>query len=152
MQKVLDQWDNAVGQRDQYALELVLAPGFIAIDDNGEVDNRDEVVSKLVRHDAPRYSLTQKAVSVRMVGDVAIITGTYSRVFPGSRISRRKTKTDDGVFSQVYTRKGKRWECIQSQRTLLEADVAASEKKQSEKQSEEKPLGSKLGFRFPGVH
>lgn len=152
MQKVADRWDEAVNQRDQYGLELVLGPQFIAIDDNGEVNNRDEVVSALLRKDAPRYTLDQKVLSVRMVGDVAIVTGSYERTYPGSRLSRRKTKNENGVFSQVYTRRGKRWECIHSQRTLIDAAIAASEEKKSKKQPKEKPLGTKLGFHLPGVH
>jgi hypothetical protein len=37
MQQVEDHWGNAVTKRDQYALELVLAPQFIGISATGDV-------------------------------------------------------------------------------------------------------------------
>jgi hypothetical protein len=151
LQKVVDRWDDAIDQHDQYALELVLAPQFISISDTGEVGNRDAVVSKLVMKDAPRYTLAQKVVSVRMVGDVAIVNGTYDRTYQGSRLSRTKTKEQKGVFSQVYIRARNTWQCINSQRTIIE-EVAVSSKKKTKAESTEKPLKHDLGFHLPGVH
>jgi hypothetical protein len=151
LQKVVDRWDDAINQRDQYALELVLAPQFIAISDTGEVSNRDQVISQLVTKDAPRYTLNQTVVSVREVGDVAIINGTYNRVYEGSRLSRTKARGQKGIFSQVYVRARNSWECINSQRTLI-VESTAKEKKKSKNESDEKPLHHDLGFHFPGVH
>jgi hypothetical protein len=150
LQKVADRWDDAIDQHDQYALELVLAPQFISISDMGEVGNRDAVVSKLVMKDAPRYTLAQKVVSVRMVGDVAVVNGTYDRTYQGSRLSRTKMREQKGVFSQVYIRTRNTWQCINSQRTLIVETAAAGKKKS--KESNEKPLNHDLGFHFPGVH
>lgn len=151
LQKVVDRWDDAIDQHDQYALELVLAPQFISISDAGEVGNRDAVVSKLVMKDAPRYTLVQKVVSLRMVGDVAVVNGTYDRAYQGSRLSRTKAKEQKGVFSQVYIRARNTWQCINSQRTLV-AETANGGKKKSKEKSTEKPLNHDLGFRFPGRH
>ena len=150
LQKVVDRWDDAVGQRDQYALELVLAPQFINITDTGQVENRDQVISELVAHDAPRYSLTQKVVSVREVGDVAVVNGTYDRHFDGSRLSRTKSKDQEGVFSQVYVRARNSWECVNSQRTQI-AEIIGRHKKKSKAEYREKPLHHDLGFHLPGL-
>jgi hypothetical protein len=152
LQKALDRWDQAVDQRDQYGLELVLAPGFIAVADTGEVWNRDQIVSQLVKHDATRYTLSQKVVSVQPVGDVTIALGTYERDYPGSRVSRKKPYTQKGVFTQVYVRQHGRWECIRSQQTMVSASIAASEKKKSKKQSGDKSIDHDLGFHIPGIH
>ena len=151
LQKVADRWDEAVYQHDQYALELVLAPQFIDISDTGEVTNRDQQISEMMMKDAPRFQLTQKVVSVRMVGDVAVVNGTYERVFQGSKLSRTKTKIDRGVFSQVYVRARNTWECINSQRTIIQEPVLKGKKK-SESDTPEKPLNHDLGFHFPGMH
>ncbi len=152
LQKVVDRWDDAIDQHDQYALELVLAPQFISISDAGEVKNRDQVVSQLVMKDAPRYTLAQKISSVREVGDVAVVNGTYDRTYQGSRLSRTKVRDQKGVFSQVYVRARSSWECINSQRTLIEESAAKTAKKKSKSDSNEKPLNHDLGFRFPGRH
>jgi hypothetical protein len=151
LQKVADRWDEAVYQHDQYALELVLAPQFIDIADTGEVANRDQQISEMMTKDAPRFQLTQKVVSVRMVGDVAVVNGTYERVFQGSKLSRTKTKTERGVFSQVYVRARNTWECINSQRTIIQEPTVKGNKK-SQKETTEKPLNHDLGFHFPGMH
>jgi hypothetical protein len=151
LQKVADRWDEAVYQHDQYALELVLAPQFIDISDTGNVTNRDQQISEMMMKDAPRFQLTQKVVSVRMVGDVAVVNGTYDRMFQGSKLSRTKSKTERGVFSQVYVRARNTWECINSQRTIIQQPVLKGKRK-SEKDTTEKPLNHDLGFHLPGMH
>jgi hypothetical protein len=151
LQKVADRWDEAVYQHDQYALELVLAPQFIDISDTGEVANRDQQISDMMMKDAPRFQLTQKVVSVRLVGDVAVVNGTYERLFQGSKLSRTKSKTERGVFSQVYVRARNSWECVNSQRTILQAPVLQGKKK-AENDTAAKPLNHDLGFHFPGMH
>ena len=151
LQKVADRWDEAVYQHDQYALELVLAPQYIDISDTGNVTNRDQQISEMMMKDAPRFQLTQKVVSVRMVGDVAVVNGTYDRLFQGSKLSRTKTKTERGVFSQVYVRARNTWQCINSQRTIIQEPVLKGKKK-SAAESNEKPLNHDLGFHFPGMH
>jgi hypothetical protein len=151
LQKVADRWDEAVYQHDQYALELVLAPQFIDISDTGDVTNRDQQIAAMMMKDAPRFQLTQKVVSVRLVGDVAVVNGTYDRVFQGSKLSRTKSKTERGVFSQVYVRARNTWECVNSQRTIIREPVVKGKKK-SDKDATEKPLHHDLGFHFPGIH
>lgn len=151
LQKVLDRWDEAVTQRDQYALELVLAPQFTDISDTGQVMNRDELISSMLRKDAPRVTLEQKATAVRMVGDVAVVNGTYDRQYPGSRLTRTKSRDENGVFSQVYVRARTSWECINSQRTIVVASMDKGKKK-SKSKSNERALGHDLGFHLPGLH
>jgi ketosteroid isomerase-like protein len=152
LQKVVNRWDDAVGQHDQYALELVLAPQFISVSDTGDVKDRDQVVSEMVMKDAPHYTLAQKVVSVREVGDVAIVNGTYDREYQGSRLSRTKAREQKGVFSQVYVRARNSWECINSQHTLIAESAVKSDKKKSKDESNEKQLNHDLGFHFPGRH
>ncbi|MGC1781445.1 MAG: nuclear transport factor 2 family protein [Acidobacteriaceae bacterium] len=152
LQKVVDRWNDAIDQHDQYALELVLAPQFIAVTDTGDVKDRDQVVSEMVMKDAARYTLAQKVTSVRLVGDVAVVNGTYDRSFPGSRLSHRKLRNEQGVFSQVYVRARNSWECINSQRTLIAESTVKSDKKKSKDEAREKPLSHDLGFHFPGIH
>ncbi len=151
LQKVADRWDEAVYQHDQYALELVLAPQFIDISDTGNVTNRDQQISEMMMKDAPRFQLTQKVVSVRLVGDVAVVNGTYDRMFQGSKLSRIKSKTERGVFSQVYVRARNTWQCINSQRTIIQEPVLKGKKK-PENDAPAKPLNHDLGFHFPGMH
>jgi hypothetical protein len=152
IQKVLDRWDDAANQHDQYALELVLAPQFIDISDMGQVKNRDQQVSEMVIKGAPRFTLTQKAISVRVIGDVTVVNGTYDRIYPASRLGHTPMKDTKGVFSQVYIRARNTWQCINSQRTIIVEDTAKEAKKKKKSGANEKPLTHGLGFNFPGLH
>lgn len=152
IQKVVDRWDDAANQHDQYALELVLAPQFIAVSDTGQVTDRDQQVSQMLMKGAPQFTLVQKAVSVRMVGDVAVVNGTYDRIYKASKLSHTAMKDEKGVFSQVYIRARNTWQCINSQRTLIVESSAKNEKKKLKEASPQKSLGHDLGFKFPGLH
>ena len=152
IQKVLDRWDDAANQHDQYALELVLAPQFIGISDMGQVKDRDQQVTAMVIKGAPHFTMTQKAVSVRMVGDVAIVNGTYDRIFQASRLGHTPMKDVKGVFSQVFVRSRNSWQCINSQRTVIVEDTGKEAKKKRKTGANEKPLTHGLGFNFPGLH
>lgn len=151
IQKVVDRWDDAANQHDQYALELVLAPQFIAVSDTGQVTDRDQQVSQMLVKGAPQFTLVQKAVSVRMVGDVAVVNGTYDRIYKASKLSHTPMKDEKGVFSQVYIRARNTWQCINSQRTLI-VEPSGKPGKKKKSSSTEKSLGHDLGFKFPGLH
>ena len=47
MQQVEDRWATAVTKRDQYALELVLAPQYIGISASGDVTTRNQQIAHL---------------------------------------------------------------------------------------------------------
>lgn len=151
IQKVVDRWDDAVDQHDHYGVELVLAPQYIGITDQGEVENRDELVSLMVMKGAEHYSLQQKVTSVRELGDVAVVNGMYDRLYPASRLSHIKARDEKGVFSQVWIRAHNSWQCINSQRTLIADAVSASQKKKADKAKGES-LGHDLRFHLPGRH
>src|ERR1700726_4785931 len=47
MQQVEDRWATAVSKRDQFALELVLAPRYIGISASGDVTTRNQQIAHL---------------------------------------------------------------------------------------------------------
>src|SRR5580704_1139214 len=115
MQQVEDRWADAVTKRDQYALELVLAPQFIGISASGDVVNRNQQIAHLfVKNEGPQ-SLEQKVVSVRLVGDVAIVNGTYVMTWKGEK----GPVLEKGIFSHVFEHVRNNWLCLNSQRTVV---------------------------------
>ncbi len=68
MQQVEDRWDDAITKRDQYQLELVLAPEFIGISATGDVTTRNQQIAQMFVKNAGPESMQQKVVSVRYVG------------------------------------------------------------------------------------
>jgi hypothetical protein len=134
MQQVEDRWNDAVTKRDQYGLELVLAPQFIGISASGEVSTRNQQIASLFVKGSGPESLEQKVVSVRFVGEVAIVNGTYVMSWKGEK----GPVLEKGIFSHVFEHARNNWLCLNSQRTVVAEDLkgAAQEKPKSSKRSD----------------
>jgi len=119
-QKIEDSWSDAVNRRDQYSLELVLSPLFVDVSASGDVTTRNQQVAQVISADDKTLYLTQKVVTVRMLGDISVANGTYTlhhKVGSGQ-------VDEKGVFTQVFERVHGGWLCINSQRTILRQDAA----------------------------
>lgn len=126
-QKIEDAWDNAINQRDQYGLELVLSPLFVDVSAGGEITTRNQQLALLITGEDKTIHLEQKVVTVRMMGDTAVAYGTY--------ILHRKPgglapAEERGVFSHIYEHARGGWMCISSQRTRLPVEPSGKSKKQ----------------------
>jgi ketosteroid isomerase-like protein len=128
-QKIEDNWSNALNQRDQYGLELVLSPLYVDVSAAGDVTTRNQQVAAIINTDDKTLHLDQHVVTVRMLGDVAVANGTYAL---HHKITTGQV-TEKGIFTQVFERVHGNWMCINSQRTVLreESPNAKQQKKQS---------------------
>ena len=126
-QKIEDTWADAVNRRDQYGLELVLSPLFVDVSASGDVTTRNQQVVQAISSEDKTVYLTQKIITVRMLGDIAIANGTYTL-----RHKVGNAPVDEkGVFTHVFERVHGGWLCINSQRTFLRQDTNVKPKKQS---------------------
>ena len=134
MQAVEDRWSDAITKRDQYGMELVLAPQFIGISASGDVTTRNQQIAALFVKGPGPDSLEQKAISVRFVGDVAIVNGTYVMSWK----TEKGPFQEKGIFSHVFEHVHNNWLCLNSQRTVVAEDVkgAVQEKPKSSKRSD----------------
>ncbi len=130
-QKIEDAWDNAIEQRDQYALELVLSPLFMDVSASGDFTTRNQQLALLITGEDKTLHLEQRVITVRMLGDIAVANGTY--------VLRRKAGSapveEKGVFTHVFERTRGGWLCINSQRTKLPEDSSAKAKKSTNAES-----------------
>jgi ketosteroid isomerase-like protein len=126
-QKIEDSWADAVNRRDQYGLELVLSPLFVDVSASGDVTTRNQQVVQAITGDDKTLYLTQKVITVRMLGDIAVANGTYTL---HHKVNTAQVE-DKGVFTHVFERVRGGWMCINSQRTLLRQDSNVKQKKQS---------------------
>ena len=147
MQQVEDHWNDAVTKRDQYGLELVLAPQFIGISASGDVTTRNQQIAQLLVKDAGPDSLEQKVVSVRVVGEVAIVNGTYVMSWKGEK----GPVLEKGIFSHVFEHVRNTWLCLNSQRTVVaeETKGAATEKPKAKRSDAELPMHVPLVYKGP---
>lgn len=144
MQKLEDQWSDAIVKRDQYGLELLLSPLFVGISSSGEVTTRNQQIALLYQKTSDPLTMEQRVISARMLGDVAVVNGTY--------ITRHKTGSDTieerGIFTHVYQRVRSNWLCINSQRTVV-AEESSAKPKVSKKSNAELPFH--VPFFFKGA-
>jgi Domain of unknown function (DUF4440) len=134
LQQVEDRWSDAVTKRDQYGLELVLAPQFIGISASGDVTTRNQQIARMFVKNAGPESLEQKVVAVRFVGEIAIVNGTYVLTWKGEKAPI----LEKGIFSHVYERVRSTWICLNSQRTVVaeQTQNAAGKDKPKAKRSD----------------
>jgi ketosteroid isomerase-like protein len=142
MQKLEDQWSEAVVKRDQYGLELLLSPLYVGISSNGEVTTRNQQIAALFQRSVDPVSMEQRVVSVRMLGDVAVVNGTYilRHKENGNPIEER------GIFTHVFQRVRSNWLCINAQRTQVAQQIPGRQK------AEKKKSDAELPFHIPFLH
>lgn len=123
-QKIEDSWDEAINQRNQYGLELVLSPLFVDVAASGDITTRNQQIAYLLTDADRTLHLDQKVIAVRMLGDIAVANGTYILHHRGvsGQIDEK------GVFTHVFERAHNGWLCINSQRTALREDGGKSKK------------------------
>ena len=132
-QKIEDQWSVSLVKRNQFTLETILAPTFVDISSTGEISTRNQVVASMFEKGTSQVTMMeQRVVSVRIIEDVAIVSGTYIEETKLAGITREQR----GVFTHIYQHVREVWKCVQSQRTALPVSVEEKKKKKkSEKRS-----------------
>lgn len=145
MQQVEDRWSDAVTKRDQYGLELVLAPQFIGISASGDVSTRNQQIAHLFVKNSGLESLTQKVVSVRFVGDVAIVNGTYVITWKGEKAPLQ----EKGIFSHVFEHVRSNWVCLNSQRTVVAEETRGASVREKPKA---RPTDAELPMHIPLIY
>jgi hypothetical protein len=141
LQKVEDNWSNALNQRDQYGLELVLSPLFVNVSATGDITTRNQQVVNLINQEDKTATLEQRVITVRMLGDVAVANGTYSYTH---KVNGSLTD-EKGVFTHVFQRQHGTWVCMNAQRTMLRSEVPTKTRARAEKSKS----SAELPFHIP---
>jgi hypothetical protein len=143
-QHLEDGWSLALVNKDQYALDNLLAASFVDISAAAQVSTRNQYIADtLAGEPAALLSVEQKVVSVRVLSDVAIVEGTYLLKVRGGGDRMRDQR---GIYTHVYARSHDTWACVNAQRTDV-VDVPAKGKAKEEKKS-----GAALPFHLPLIH
>jgi ketosteroid isomerase-like protein len=150
MQQVEDSWDTAVTKHDQFALENLLSRDYVGISAEGDVTTRNQQISHLFVAGAEPVSLTQKVISARVLGDVAVVNGTYVMEWQGA--SDQQKVAEKGVFTHVFRKNSAgNWQCINSQRTVVATEDERKKKAaaQTSKSNAALPLHIPLIYKGP---
>jgi ketosteroid isomerase-like protein len=118
MQAVEDSWDTSVAKHDQFALENLLARDYVGISAEGDVTTRNQQISHLFVAGSEPVSLTQKVIGARVIGDLAVVNGTYVMEWQGANDQQKVA--EKGVFTHIFRKNSLgNWQCINSQRTVV---------------------------------
>jgi ketosteroid isomerase-like protein len=138
MQQLEDSWSAALAKRDQYGLELVLSPQFVNISADGDVRSRNQEISYILNKFPDLISVEQTVVSVRTMGDIAVVNGTYVL---RRRVSGSSNPVEErGVFSHVFEKSRSNWQCINAQRTIVAEQAIAKQKATAKTSTAELPF------------
>jgi hypothetical protein len=135
-QQVEDRWSEAINKRDQYVLELVLSPELIDISATGDVTTRNQQISMLFQKSTEARSIDQHVVSVRVLGNLAVVIGSYTEQL---RVDE-KVAQQKGVFTHVYQNIRGNWLCVNSHRTATETPVRQKARGSKKQNSLSNPL------------
>ena len=122
-----------------------LAPQYIGISAGGDVTTRNQQIAHLFVKNAGPDSLEQKVISVRFVGEVAIVNGTYVMSWKGEK----GPVLEKGIFSHVFEHVHDNWLCLNSQRTVVAEGEAQKEKFKAKHGEAESPLHIPLVYKGP---
>jgi ketosteroid isomerase-like protein len=150
MQQVEDTWDTAVSKHDQFALENLLARDYVGISAEGDVTTRNQQISHLFVAGAEPVSLTQKVIGARLLGDLAVVNGTY--VMEWQSTTDQRKVAEKGVYTHVFRKNSAgNWQCINSQRTVVATEDERKKKASAptSKSSAALPLHIPLIYKGP---
>ena len=136
LQAVEDKWSTAFNQRDQYAMELVLAPLFMDVSASGVFSTRDQQIANLITLDDKTAAVEQQVLAARVLGDVAIATGTYTYRHKAGN----GEALDKGVFTHVFEKRHGQWMCVSAQATQVASQTPETKKQQKTRSQAEMPF------------
>ncbi len=102
----------------------MLSPLFVDVAASGDITTRNQQLVQVITGEDKTFWLTQKVITVRMLGDIAVANGTYTlhHKVNGSRWTKRACSR---MCSSGFVADGS---AFNSQRTALRADNNASGK------------------------
>jgi len=113
-------WSEADLHKDAAALARILADDWIGIDFEGTVLNKDQALRGIVSDSGSLQTTVLRDMKVRVYGNTAVVTGTDTETgdYHGEDSSGKYMWTD------VFVRRGNRWQAVSSQSTRLTAPDA----------------------------
>jgi ketosteroid isomerase-like protein len=114
-----NQWATAIERQDAAAFDRLAAEDFQFIDEDGRVLDRAQYIAARSHNPENVTSAVQDQIEVRQYGDAAIATGRsiIHGIRAGAPFTHRFRWTD------VYARRGERWQAVSAQLTALSPNV-----------------------------
>jgi len=108
-------WNQAVQQKDEAALKLLLGPDLVYVDYDGTIMDKTVYLASVRSQTLHAARIVSEAMKVNIYGGVAVVNGVYREngLKNGKPYSLRERFTDTWVLQHQT------WVCVASQSTLL---------------------------------
>jgi ketosteroid isomerase-like protein len=114
-----NQWATAIERQDAAAFDRLAAEDFRFIDEDGRMLNRAQYIAARSHNPENVTSAVQDQIEVRQYGDAAIARGRS--IIHGTRAGAPFTHRFR--WTDVYARRGERWQAVSAQLTALSPNV-----------------------------
>jgi ketosteroid isomerase-like protein len=102
-------WNQAYKLRDTKAIGAILDDGVVIIDDDGSLQSKAEFLAEVsAAKSSDEQQVSPESLTVHMMGDVGIATGTFhtKETQEGKSHSKRER------FVDTWVKKGENWVCV----------------------------------------
>jgi ketosteroid isomerase-like protein len=108
-------WNQAVQQKDEAGLKLLLGPDLVYVDYDGTIMDKTAYLASVRSQTLHAARIVSESMKVSIYGGVAIVNGVYREngLKNGKPYSLRERFTDTWVLQHQT------WVCVASQSTLL---------------------------------
>lgn len=110
-------WNHAIEAKDTKALDMLLAPSFVAVEIDGSVSSKAEFLAGIK---APEYQPSQavnEQINAQMYGNAAVVVG----IFRVKGMEKGKPYVHRERFIDTWVRRDQGWQCVASSATLITA-------------------------------
>jgi ketosteroid isomerase-like protein len=107
-------WNQALEQKDQAALQMLLGPDLVYVDYDGKLMDRAEYLTSVQVHSLQPSQIASESMHVHLYGTVAVVNGVYRE----TGLKNGKPYQLRERFTDTWIRLGNSWQCVASHSTL----------------------------------
>jgi ketosteroid isomerase-like protein len=122
--KVENDWSAAVVKHDAASLQGFYADEYVSTDSDGMVRNKAQDIANFTSGATKLASYKLDDLKVHVYGDVAVVTGRNT--VKGSLKDTSEDVTGHYRFTDVFVKRGGRWQCVASQGSRITTGAKAT--------------------------
>lgn len=119
LMRLEQEYNDAQVKRDRPTLERVWADDYLYTHSNGTVMNKAQDIADTMSGDMTWTAARLDDMKVRLFGDVGIVTGRLTMEGRASQYASGPRR-----FTDVFVKRGGRWQLVGGQTTMLPAQTA----------------------------
>lgn len=108
-------WNQAIQQKDEAALRMLLAPDLVYVDYDGSLTDKAEYLAGVQLPSMHPTRIVSESMNVRLYGAIAVVNGICRE----TGVKNGKPYAVRMRFTDTWLRRGASWMCVASHSTLI---------------------------------